>query len=243
MHRGFTRLLRRHSVALLALFLALGGTSYAASTLVGKNSVGSAQVINGSLQTKDLSKKARKALKGNRGPRGLRGAQGPQGATGAQGVHGIQGTQGVQGPPGPFPEVLPEGKTIRGDFYILGRATAGGQQSGDSISFVYPLASPIPDASQHFIAAGTAPPADCPGTVANPQAAPGTLCVYEQGANNASNRGIDPGAGQPVKYGSGLYAQADAAGDYWSVGTWAVTGSGSPSAAPASPATSDTPTH
>jgi hypothetical protein len=38
MHRGFTRLLRRHSVALLALFLALGGTSYAASTLVGKNS-------------------------------------------------------------------------------------------------------------------------------------------------------------------------------------------------------------
>jgi hypothetical protein len=34
MHRGFTRLLRRHSVALLALFLALGGTSYAASTLV-----------------------------------------------------------------------------------------------------------------------------------------------------------------------------------------------------------------
>ena len=36
-------------VSLIALFMALGGTSYAALKLP-KNSVGSAQVINGSLQ-------------------------------------------------------------------------------------------------------------------------------------------------------------------------------------------------
>ena len=61
---------------MLALFLALGGTTYAASTaLIGKNSVASPQVVNGSLQTKDLSAKARKALKGNRGLRGLTGAK------------------------------------------------------------------------------------------------------------------------------------------------------------------------
>jgi len=88
-------------VALLALFLVLGGTSYAAvSALAPKNSVGSAQVINGSLQTLDLSKKARTALKGAKGPRGLQGPQGAQGAQGLQGPTGAQGVQGNAGAPG-----------------------------------------------------------------------------------------------------------------------------------------------
>jgi hypothetical protein len=86
MTRGFGRFLRQNTIALLALFLALGGTTYAASTaLIGKNTVASPQVVNGSLQTKDLSKKARKALKGNRGLQGPQGLQGPKGATGPQG--------------------------------------------------------------------------------------------------------------------------------------------------------------
>jgi hypothetical protein len=87
------RFLRQHSIALLALFVALGGTSMAAAQLA-RNSVGTLQVRNGSLQTIDMSKKARAALKGNRG---LRGAQGPQGARGATGVKGATGAQG----PGP----------------------------------------------------------------------------------------------------------------------------------------------
>jgi hypothetical protein len=97
----------RHHLALFALFLALGGTSFAASNaLLPRNSVGTAQVINGSVQTNDLSKNARTALKGNTGPRGPAGAQGAQGspgATGAQGVHGppgAPGAQGIQGAPG-----------------------------------------------------------------------------------------------------------------------------------------------
>ncbi len=97
MTRGFGRFLRRNTIALLALFLALGGTTYAASSAFPKNSVGSKQVINGSLQTVDLSKKARKALKGNRGLRGLTGAKG---ATGAAGAVGAQGAKGDKGDPG-----------------------------------------------------------------------------------------------------------------------------------------------
>ncbi len=98
MTRGFLRFLRRNTIAMLALFLALGGTTYAASTaLIGKNTVASPQVVNGSLKTKDLSKAARAALKGNRGLRGLTGAQGAKGATGAQGTQGTQGIQGIQG--------------------------------------------------------------------------------------------------------------------------------------------------
>ena len=80
-------------VALLALFVALAGSGYAAVKLP-RNSVGSKQVINGSLQTLDLSKPARAALKGNRGPRGLQGAQGLAGATGAKGDRGDKGDPG-----------------------------------------------------------------------------------------------------------------------------------------------------
>jgi hypothetical protein len=101
MTRGFLRFLRRNTIALFALFLALGGTTYAASTaLIGKNSVASPQVVNGSLQTKDLSKKARKALKGNRGPRGFTGARGLTGATGAPGAKGDKGDKGDTGAAG-----------------------------------------------------------------------------------------------------------------------------------------------
>jgi hypothetical protein len=89
MTRGLLRFVRGNAVAMLALFIALTGTTYAASTaLIGKNTVASPQVVNGSLQTKDLSAKARTALKGNRGLRGAQGAQGPKGATGVQGPVG-----------------------------------------------------------------------------------------------------------------------------------------------------------
>lgn len=95
MVNGFGRFLRRNAIALLALFLALGGTTYAASsTLIGRNTVASPQVVNGSLKAKDLSKAARKALKGNRG---LRGLQGAKGAIGAKGPTGAQGAAGAAG--------------------------------------------------------------------------------------------------------------------------------------------------
>jgi hypothetical protein len=90
--------INRHHLAMLALFFALGGTSFAAgNTLLPRNSVGTNQVINGSLQTSDLSNTARKAFKGATGPRGPAGAAG---AAGAAGVAGSQGATGAQGAPG-----------------------------------------------------------------------------------------------------------------------------------------------
>lgn len=103
MTRGFLRFVRGNVIAMLALFIALTGTTYAASTaLIGKNTVASPQVVNGSLQTVDLSKKARTALKGNRG---LRGPQGPAGAAGAAGAKGATGPQGVPGTARAYAEV------------------------------------------------------------------------------------------------------------------------------------------
>ena len=91
--------LRQHFVAYLALFVALGGTSVAASNaLVPKNSVGSAQVINGSLLKKDF--KAGQLPRGARGPAGARGAAGAAGPAGPAGAAGAPGQTGPPGPPG-----------------------------------------------------------------------------------------------------------------------------------------------
>jgi hypothetical protein len=101
MLRGSASYLRRHHLALVALFVALGGTSVAAgNALLPRNSVGTRQVVDGSLQAKDLSSTARSSLKGKTGPRGAAGARGAQGATGATGTTGAIGPQGPPGPPG-----------------------------------------------------------------------------------------------------------------------------------------------
>jgi collagen triple helix repeat protein len=82
-------------VALLALVMATTGSAVAASLITSK------QIKDGSIQTKDISKKALKALKGKTGPPGAVGAPGAQGPQGAQGAAGAPGAKGDTGPRGP----------------------------------------------------------------------------------------------------------------------------------------------
>jgi hypothetical protein len=94
----------RHAVAVAVLVFALSGSSYAAyvaaTKLMPKNSVGSAQVINGSLQKVDVTKRAIASFKGASGPHGVRGPTGPVGPTGAKGQTGDTGTPGLPGAEG-----------------------------------------------------------------------------------------------------------------------------------------------
>ena len=94
--------------ALLALFVALGGSSYAAIQL-SKNSVKSKQIKDGQVKNADLAADSVEAAKVADGSLSAAdfapgqlpaGAQGPKGATGPQGVQGIQGVQGAEGDPG-----------------------------------------------------------------------------------------------------------------------------------------------
>lgn len=113
------RLTYANVIATLALFIALGGTSYAVATLP-RNSVGerqlkkgavtSAKLRDGAVTRADLARDA--LITASRGPRG---AEGPVGAPGAR------GTQGVQGPIGPS-EVL----NVRRDGVVAIPAQAGG---------------------------------------------------------------------------------------------------------------------
>lgn len=96
MSQGRKRIGYPHVVSTLALFVALGGTSYAAlklpSNSVGnaqlrKNAVTGAKVKDGSLSLVDLSHSGI-----------LRGPVGPQGATGPAGIQGTPGLAGAIGP-------------------------------------------------------------------------------------------------------------------------------------------------
>ncbi|MDX6600288.1 MAG: hypothetical protein QOE87_4175 [Gaiellales bacterium] len=83
-------------VSCLALFVALGGASYAAVELP-RNSVGAKQIVPGSISNGKIKKGSllRTAFQPGQiltGPRGVAGLQGPAGA---------KGDPGVQGPPGP----------------------------------------------------------------------------------------------------------------------------------------------
>ena len=96
----FSSYVRRHHVALLALFVAMGGTSYAAFKLpnnsvgtkqIKRNAINSSKVANGSLHAGDFE--------AGQLPAGERGPQGPQGMQGLQGVQGVQGLNGDKGDP------------------------------------------------------------------------------------------------------------------------------------------------
>jgi hypothetical protein len=88
-------------MASLALFIALGGSSYAALKLpkdsVGANQIRRAAVASGEVKDGSLLSKDFKA---GQLPRGQQGPAGTTGATGATGPQGPQGPQGAQGPTG-----------------------------------------------------------------------------------------------------------------------------------------------
>ena len=71
--------------------LVSAGAATATTTLV----ITSAQIKNGTIQTVDISARAKRALKGNRGLRGLAGEPGAQGAPGPAGP-GLSGLHYVQ---------------------------------------------------------------------------------------------------------------------------------------------------
>src|SRR4051812_30552074 len=89
------RLTYANVMATIAVFIALGGGSYAAIKLP-RNSIGAAEIRTGavrsseikdhSITTGDLAESTRAALHGQQGPRGLPGAAGTNGAPGPAGV-------------------------------------------------------------------------------------------------------------------------------------------------------------
>jgi len=100
-------------VAFIALFVALGGTGYAAFRLPA-NSVGNVQLKNNAVtgaKVKDNSLFANDFAPGQlpQGPQGPQGPAGPQGSQGPQGLPGTASAKGDKGDPGPTGPTGPQG--------------------------------------------------------------------------------------------------------------------------------------
>jgi hypothetical protein len=130
-------------VSLVALSVALGGTSYAAMVLpansvgakqIKKSAVSSAKVKNASLLAADFKSGQLPA-----GPQGAKGDTGPAGAHGAKGDPGPAGPQGPKGDPGAdgqdatnlWAVVNPDGTLNRGSHVVsVAKANYAGSTAG-----------------------------------------------------------------------------------------------------------------
>jgi hypothetical protein len=204
--------------ALLAAFI-LGVAIATAATAGAAGLISGRDVKDGTIGLADLTPKVKKQITAP----GPRGRVGPQGAT---------GPAGPAGPAGPLTTVLPAGQTLRGAFNLDAAAAAGGASVGQGLSFGLSLRT----APTLVIRAPTDPAtAQCPGSVGNPTAANGVLCVYvsSASANTATTaefptglRVIDfPSGSQGANvFGAEMFIFSSGAGRFFVDGTWAVTG-------------------
>jgi hypothetical protein len=217
------------TVALLSLMTALGGTSHAAEAITAANKlITGKQIENNTVTGRDVKNGSLRANDFRVGqlPAGPRGATGPAGPTGDHGAKGDAGATGAPGPPGTagaFSDELPSGKTARGIYAAGGSATGQDQYFMDSISFgARLLAAP----SVRYLHPGDSHP-DCSGDVDQPEAAPGTLCIYAAFEDNVlPNDGVTVifnGFEDAGVSGTSVVAISNAAGFVFSHGSWAVT--------------------
>ncbi len=211
----FSSHIKGNAIAYVALFIALGGTSYAAIKLPA-NSVGNRQlkanaVTTGKVKNGTLRRSDFKAgqLSGTLGPRGVAGPTGPAGPVGSLGGN------------------LPSGVTLRGRFEA-GDGGPGGNASGDIVSESISFGARLATAPTRTIipAPATSGNAQCPGTVTDPEAAPGQLCIYVgETVNLGGIETILEGGrtGSASRQGVGLFVVAAAAGTFGARGSWAVT--------------------
>jgi hypothetical protein len=178
------RLSYANVMSTVAVFIALGGGAYAAVRVADGSRVfhGCVDVKTRVLRVVGSATSCRKARTITRNGKKVR-LPGELAIawneTGAAGMTGATGPSGVQGLPGPFPATLPSGQTLTGVYRAS--ETNAGDPVTDTVTFAYPLASkPTVD----FIAPLAQPPTGCPGSAANPQAAPGHLCVYATQGNS-----------------------------------------------------------
>jgi Collagen triple helix repeat (20 copies) len=235
--------------ATLALLLAMTGGAFAASKYI----ISSTKQIKPSVlaQMKGKSgtpgKNGAAGAQGPQGPAGPSGAQGGRGENGSNGSNGSNGADGKAGATGPrgatgptgqtgFTETLPSGKTETGVWAVNGYNLPEGAEVVGPISFSIPMpsaSSVITDGvvlSKTETESGSRPrPSGCEGTLEEPTAPAGKLCVYtqkeevENGSISSATTNLTTGNGYQVT-GAGVEAFFfETPGKVQARGTWAVT--------------------
>jgi hypothetical protein len=197
-------------MATIAVFIALGGASYAAVKLP-KNSVGTEQLKKGAVTATKLSKTARATLAEDADAQGKDGARGPEGTPGKNFI--------AMGP-------LPSKATETGVFAAAtgSETTVAGQLTTAVVQFAQPLPAPLDSHHVVTLKQSESSADHCPGVG---QAAPGFFCAYvgyelgasffspfEDPATGANGTGVD---------GANAFVKTTGTGTGALGGTWAVT--------------------
>jgi len=228
-------------IAIIALIAALAGTAFAAAGLNSK-------------QKKEVKKIAKQfagkpGAPGQPGAQGPAGPQGPAGKNGSSGTDGKNGTDGksvvsTELPPGPGEE-CPEGGysfEVEGsgneNFVCNGASSTGPLRSGETItgswsfsaapgdtrplaSISYPREWENPTGELRW-AIGSA--VECPGTLSEPKAEPGFLCVYMKELVGTSQAFPEfHGVGNEGRSGAVMEFKAEATDASHGYGVWVLT--------------------
>ncbi len=173
---------------------------------------------------------------GPQGPPGVTGATGATGAAGPAGAAGKEGKQGVIHPG----ETLPSGATETGQWILTGSAAGGFELAGAAtLSFPIPLKEPLANTTSKVIHPGEGEHEpnessyianhECGGTVENPVAAPGFLCIFVAEEENVQGFSVfdasakEPNGNGAGKTGVGMKGITKEAGVLNARGSWAVT--------------------
>ncbi len=110
----------------------------------------------------------------------------------------------------------------RGTYSATGDTSAANRPVTDNINWgaTFSAAPTV-----HYMKAGDPMAAGCSGTVANPNASPGHLCIFEATAVNAGTRDVDNANGfHPFAspFGANILVYSVAAGSVFAYGSWAA---------------------
>jgi hypothetical protein len=197
-------------LAFLALVFAMTGGAWAAKKYVITS-------------TSQIKPSVLKQLTGKPGTPGPAGAKGEPGAAGSNGTNGTNGTNGEIG----FTESVPAGGTLTGTWSttaITGPPPATSLQFVP-ISFPFPLSKALTPSDVHFIAFGAeTEEGPCPGTIEEPEAEAGKLCVYTAKEEVAPESAVTfGGTDVPTPGTSGAALKFTVTGLALANGTWVVT--------------------
>ncbi len=201
-------------IAVLALFVALGGTGYAAFSLP-ENSVGTKQLKQSAVTTGKIKDRAVTAGKINTSGLTVPNASHANSATNSTNATNATTAATVSGQ-----GTLASGKTEIG---IIGGRFQNGPTAASpmSIAVTFPLLAPVALSGSNI---QVAPTANCTGSTDNPTAAAGFVCIYPDVVVSAAGIAGDTGVNGDQKLGFELDWETTAANQQSSVrAEWAYT--------------------
>lgn len=228
-------------ISLVALFVALGGTGYAALRLP-RNSVGTIQIRNGAVIAPKIRNgtivgaKLRNGtvtagkinVKGLSVPNATHATEAVTAMTAATASTATTATSATSASTATTagtattalsPGTLASGKTETGVYSVDFEAAKIGDAGSAAITFPFPLAAAP---TVEWLAPGTSD-ANCAGSATNPQAAAGYLCLYASTTDTNVAAYCATACGAAYTFGALPTLTAINPGRTTSAGTWAVT--------------------